>query len=61
VDGGDVHLALDSAAFYGRDPDAANEILARIRSVLGRWRHKAAGLALNRGDIGLMESVLDRG
>ncbi|MDO8539393.1 MAG: type II toxin-antitoxin system HipA family toxin [Opitutaceae bacterium] len=56
---GDVQLALDTAGFYGLDAAAANEILARVRSVLATWREKARRLALSRGDIALIEPVLD--
>lgn len=56
---GDVQLALSTAAFYGLDDAAANEILARVRSVLGRWREQARRLELSRGDIALIEPVLD--
>ena len=46
---GDVRLALDSAGFYGLDADTANQILARVRIVLGTWRDKAHRLDLRVG------------
>lgn len=55
---GDVQLALDSAAVYRLDGTAANEILARVRSVLGTWREKAHRLELSRDDVGIIEPVL---
>ena len=54
-----LQLALDSAAFYGLDDAAANEILARVRTVLDTWREKASRLDLSRADIALLEPVLD--
>lgn len=55
---GDVQLALDSAGFYGLDAATANEILARVRSVLGTWREKADRLGVSPRDIGLIEPIL---
>ncbi len=56
---GDLQLALSTAASYGLDDAAANEILARVRSVLGTWREKARRVDLSRGEIALIEPVLD--
>lgn len=56
---GDVQLALDSAGIYGLKAGAANQILARVRAVLGTWRDKARRLQLRREDIESIEPVFN--
>lgn len=55
---GDVQLALDTAAHYGLDTPTANQILARVRTVLATWRDKARRLELSRDDTALVEAAL---
>ena len=50
----DVNLALASAEFYGIRPREAQEILQRVKTVVGGWRAIATELRLPRLEIELL-------
>jgi serine/threonine-protein kinase HipA len=50
----DVGLALSTAEFYGLSDAQAEEILARIRGTISRWKTAAVGHRLPRAEIELL-------
>ena len=63
IDGADASpdssLLLATAAFYRLKLSAANAIALQVRNAVRGWELKAKALGLSRGEIALMQGVID--